>query len=161
MGTTFNLDSVDEALKEALKGPTYEEVHRILYGRSHPELEIPKEALAIAEKNNFDLRCYEITAEPEQLRAARNVRVAAIQFSIVLPTSAPVEEQRKAIHQKVATMIDAAAAAGANIVCMHELWSQHYASRDIKFRYLYEGTSLFSYAFRILYSRTSSLDRIC
>ncbi|KHJ99645.1 hydrolase, carbon-nitrogen family [Oesophagostomum dentatum] len=126
MASSFNLDSVDEALKE-LKGPVYDEVHRVLYGRSHPELEIPKEAKEIAEKNNFDLRGYVITAEPEQLRAPRKVRVAAIQFAIVLPTSAPVEEQRKAIHQKVAAMIDAAALAGANIVCMHELWTMPFA----------------------------------
>ncbi|EPB70486.1 hypothetical protein ANCCEY_10419 [Ancylostoma ceylanicum] len=126
MSSTFDFESVDEALK-AIQGPTYDEVHRILYGRRHAELEIPKEALEIASKNNFDMRAYEITAEPEQLRAPRKVRVAAIQFAIVLPTNAPIEEQRKAIHHKVATMIDAAAAAGANIVCMHELWTMPFA----------------------------------
>ncbi|CAJ0606417.1 unnamed protein product [Cylicocyclus nassatus] len=126
MSSPFTLDSVDEGLKE-LQGPVYEEVHRILYGRPHPELEVPKEAHDIAQKNKFDLKCYAITAEPEQLRAPRKVRVAAIQFATVLPTSGPVEEQRKAIHQKVATMIDAAAAAGANIVCMHELWTMPFA----------------------------------
>ncbi|KAK6738530.1 hypothetical protein RB195_020561 [Necator americanus] len=127
MSSPFDFDSVDAALKEALKGPAYEEVHRILYGRSHPELQIPKDALEIATKNNFDIRGYEITAEPEQLRAPRKVKVAAIQFSIVLPTNAPVEEQRKAIHQKVAHMIDAAVLAGANIICMHELWTMPFA----------------------------------
>ncbi|RCN38132.1 hydrolase, carbon-nitrogen family [Ancylostoma caninum] len=126
MSSTFDFESVDEALK-TIQGPTYDEVHRILYGRPHAELEISKEALEIASKNNFDMRAYEITAEPEQLRAPRKVRVAAIQFATVLPTTAPIEEQRKAIHHKVATMIDAAAAAGANIVCMHELWTMPFA----------------------------------
>ncbi|VDM74808.1 unnamed protein product [Strongylus vulgaris] len=156
MGSPFNLDSVDEALKEALQSPVYEEVHRILYGEPHPEIEVPKEALTIAEKNsfdlkcykiaaepeqeievpkealtiaeknNFELKCYKIAAEPEQLRAPRKVRVAAIQFSCALPASAPIEEQRAANHQKAATMIEAAAAAGANVVCMHEFWAMPY-----------------------------------
>lgn len=52
------------------------------------------------------------------------VRVACIQNSIVLPTTAPVEEQRNAIHKKVGGMVEAAAAAGANIVCMQETFSE-------------------------------------
>ncbi|KAK5984219.1 CN hydrolase domain-containing protein, partial [Trichostrongylus colubriformis] len=55
------------------------------------------------------------------------VRVAAIQFSIVLPTTAPVADQRRAIHLKAAKMIDAAVLAGANIICFHELWTMPFA----------------------------------
>ncbi|WKX93867.1 hypothetical protein Q1695_011269 [Nippostrongylus brasiliensis] len=127
MSSTFELNSVDDALKEALKSPAYDEVRRILYGREHGELEVPKEALDMAKKNDFDLKAYAITAKEEELRAPRKVRVAAIQFSIVLPTSAPVEEQRRAIHQKAARMVDAAVLAGANIICFHELWTMPFA----------------------------------
>ncbi|KAK6043513.1 hypothetical protein COOONC_18982, partial [Cooperia oncophora] len=117
MSSAFQLDSVDAALKEALKGPTYEEVRRILYGREHKEMEIPKEALDIATKNNFDLKAYEVLAKEEETRAPRKVRVAAIQFSIVLPTTARIEDQRRAIHNKASKMIDAAVLAGANMIC--------------------------------------------
>ncbi|VDM56596.1 unnamed protein product [Angiostrongylus costaricensis] len=149
MSSSFVLDSVDAALKEAMEGPEFDEVRRILYGSKHPELTVPNDALMIATKNNFDLRAYEITAQQEDLRAPRKlqslgrscqsphskqkfdecfqVRVAAIQFSIGAPTSAPVEEQRKANHCKAAKMIDAAAVAGANIVCFHELWPMPFA----------------------------------
>ncbi|PIO58777.1 hypothetical protein TELCIR_19780, partial [Teladorsagia circumcincta] len=71
MSSAFQLDSVDAALKEALKSPVYDEVYRVLYGREHKELEIPKEALAIAKKNNFDLKAYEVLAKEEELRAPR------------------------------------------------------------------------------------------
>lgn len=125
--STFQLDSVDAALKEALTGPALEEVQRIVYGRTPSELELPKEALVIASKNGFDLKGYEITAENEEMRAPRKVRVAAIQFSIVLPTNTSVEQQRKAIHRKAATMVEAAVLAGANIVCFHELWTMPFA----------------------------------
>ncbi|KAK6033331.1 hypothetical protein OSTOST_00468 [Ostertagia ostertagi] len=128
MSSAFQLDSVDEALKEALKSPVYDEVHRVLYGREHKELEIPKEALEIAKKNNFDLKAYEVLAKEEELRAPR--KPAIQKFSIlwrVLPTTAPIEEQRRAIHRKAATMVDAAVLAGANMICFHELWTMPFA----------------------------------
>ncbi|VDO88689.1 unnamed protein product [Heligmosomoides polygyrus] len=60
-------------------------------------------------------------------KATIQVRVAAIQFSIVLPTTAPVDEQRREIHRKAAKMVEAAALAGANIICFHELWTMPFA----------------------------------
>lgn len=127
MSSSFNLNSVDNALREAMKGPEFDEVWRILYGRKHSELAVSNDALIIATKNNFDLRAYEITALPEHLRPPRKVRVAAIQFSIGAPTTSPIDEQRKANYCKAAKMIDAAALAGANIVCFHELWPMPFA----------------------------------
>lgn len=52
------------------------------------------------------------------------VKVAAIQNQIVLPTTAPVCEQRHAIHDRVGTLIEAAAQGGAQIVCLQEAWSE-------------------------------------
>lgn len=68
--------------------------------------------------NSCHLAAYRIAAAPEQSRAPRVVRVAAIQNSIVLPTDAPIDEQRRAIHARVGRLIEMAAAAGAQIVCM-------------------------------------------
>ncbi|KAK6058546.1 hypothetical protein COOONC_03883 [Cooperia oncophora] len=55
------------------------------------------------------------------------VRVALIQNSIALPTTAPVDEQKKALHHKIGAMIEAAALAGANIVCLQETWMMPFA----------------------------------
>lgn len=49
--------------------------------------------------------------------------MAAIQNAIVLPTTAPVIEQREAIHKRVGSMIELAAKAGAQILCLQEAWS--------------------------------------
>lgn len=51
------------------------------------------------------------------------VKIAAIQNAIVLPTTAPVIEQREAIHKRVGSMIEVAGQAGAKIVCLQEAWS--------------------------------------
>ncbi|PIO70152.1 hydrolase, carbon-nitrogen family [Teladorsagia circumcincta] len=120
-------EGVDKALKSALKGKDYEETRRILYGRAYPELPIPEEAKQRAADGNFELQGYQVTAEPEQLRPPRIVRVAVIQNAIVLPTTAPVDEQKKALHYKIGLMIEAAAMAGANIVCLQETWMMPFA----------------------------------
>lgn len=50
--------------------------------------------------------------------------MAAIQHSIVLPTNAPIYEQKSKIFTKVKEMIDKAAELGANIICLPETWSK-------------------------------------
>ena len=81
-------------------------------------------AVRIATAQDFELKGFVFDADAEQLRPERRVRVAVIQHSIVLPTSAPIREQRHAIHQKVASMVEAAHLAGANVVCLQEAWSE-------------------------------------
>ena len=61
----------------------------------------------------------------EQLRPPRIVRVAVIQNSLVLPTTAPIQDQRAALHDKITKYIEHAAACGVNIICMQELWSKY------------------------------------
>merc|ERR1719259_1414218 len=63
----------------------------------------------------------------ENLRAKRIVRVAAIQNAIVAPTTAPITEQRKAIHDRISTMIAAAASCNVNIICLQEAWTMPFA----------------------------------
>ncbi|KIH58815.1 hydrolase, carbon-nitrogen family, partial [Ancylostoma duodenale] len=120
-------ESVEASLKSHLQGKDYDEVRRILYGRAYPELKIPADARQMAEKGGYEIQGYEISAQPEQLRAPRKVRVACIQNSIVLPTTAPIEEQKNAIHKKVGGMVEAAALAGANIVCLQETFMMPFA----------------------------------
>uniref|UniRef100_A0A914P1X2 CN hydrolase domain-containing protein n=1 Tax=Panagrolaimus davidi TaxID=227884 RepID=A0A914P1X2_9BILA len=66
-------------------------------------------------------------AQVEQCRRPRKVRIAGIQNKIVLPTTAPVPEQRDAIFRRVGQMIEAAALAGANIIGLQEAWTMPFA----------------------------------
>ncbi|KAJ1369527.1 hypothetical protein KIN20_031011 [Parelaphostrongylus tenuis] len=118
MSAQKEFDGIETILKESLEDRHYEEICRILYGRAYPELELSQEAISCAANGKFELKAYSVSAQPEQLRAPRKVRVAAIQNSIVLATTAPVREQRRALHEKIAAMIEAAALAGANILCL-------------------------------------------
>jgi beta-ureidopropionase len=103
------------------------EVKRILYGREVPALPISEGAAALAEKNDFEIKAFQIDAAAEQLRKPRIVRIGAIQNSIVLPTTAPFADQYAAIEKKIEIMIDAAADMGVNIVCLQEAWTMPFA----------------------------------
>lgn len=50
--------------------------------------------------------------------------MAAVQNSIVLPTTEKVGAQRDAIHKKIEKIIKAAAASNVNVLCMQEAWSK-------------------------------------
>lgn len=89
-------------------------------------LQIPVEATNIAAENDFEIKGYRFTAKTEQIRKPRLVRVGAIQNSIVLPTTEPIDKQREAIWKKITTIIKAAAAAGVNVLCMQEAWSKYF-----------------------------------
>ncbi len=43
------------------------------------------------------------------------------------PTDAPFAAQRAAIHARVASLLDAAGAAGATLVCLQEAWHMPFA----------------------------------
>uniref|UniRef100_A0A915DVX1 Major facilitator superfamily (MFS) profile domain-containing protein n=1 Tax=Ditylenchus dipsaci TaxID=166011 RepID=A0A915DVX1_9BILA len=110
-----------------LSDAAMEEAIRLLYGKRLPQLAFDKSLLEFTRENDFDLQGYCINAQPEQCRDPRKVTVAAIQNQIVLPTSAPINEQRHAIHQRVGLMIETAARAGAQIICMQEAWTMPFA----------------------------------
>jgi beta-ureidopropionase len=50
-------------------------------------------------------------------------QIAAVQHSIVLPTTEPIIAQRQAIFNKIAKLIEAAAASNVNIICLAETWN--------------------------------------
>lgn len=58
-------------------------------------------------------------------------QVAAVQHSIVKPTTDKVSVQRDAIIEKVAKIIKAAAASKVNVICLQEAWSKSSSVIDI------------------------------
>uniref|UniRef100_A0A915EQL8 CN hydrolase domain-containing protein n=1 Tax=Ditylenchus dipsaci TaxID=166011 RepID=A0A915EQL8_9BILA len=134
-----------------LSDAAMEEAIRLLYGKRLPQLAFDKSLLEFTRENDFDLQGYCINAQPEQCRDPRKLKsefgsssahqgapLVKIQVvlpgnsssytkQIVLPTSAPINEQRHAIHQRVGLMIETAARAGAQIICMQEAWTMPFA----------------------------------
>jgi len=108
-------------------GEDLNEIRRLLYGKPIKSLTLPREALQIASKENFQLIGYGFEAAPESVRAPRKVRIAAVQNQIVLPTTAPINEQRTALHRRIEKMIEAAAMADTKIICFQEAWTMPFA----------------------------------
>ncbi|XP_055838698.1 beta-ureidopropionase [Episyrphus balteatus] len=124
----FDLKSLEDSLAKHIPENELKEVKRIIYGRSDDhELEIPANAKKISEENNFEIKAFSFPAKKEDLRQSRLVRIGAIQNSIVLPTTDPIEKQRKAIYDKVVTIIKAAGEAGVNVLCTQEAWTMPFA----------------------------------
>ena len=42
----------------------------------------------------------------------------------MLPTTAPVSEQRDALFRRVGEMVEAAGRSGVNVLCLQEAWSE-------------------------------------
>lgn len=61
------------------------------------------------------------------------MRVGIIQHQIVLPTSAPIAEQRNAIFKKIGKIISLAAEANVNIVCLQEAWCKTIFCKILKY----------------------------
>eukprot|EP00123_Amoebidium_parasiticum_P001227 comp12270_c0_seq1/m.7092 comp12270_c0_seq1/g.7092 ORF comp12270_c0_seq1/g.7092 comp12270_c0_seq1/m.7092 type:complete len:389 (-) comp12270_c0_seq1:501-1667(-) len=98
-----------------------------MYGAGSPELTVPAEAEKLAEAEGFELRAYQFTAASESTRALRKVRIGAVQNKIVLPTTAPVADQMNALHERITTMVKAAALSGVNVICFQEAWVMPFA----------------------------------
>lgn len=114
------------------------------------ELEIHAKTLDLAKEHNFEVRAFSFDAKTEELRSPRIVRVslrpnvvrvflnyslhinkhntivqvAAVQHSIVKPTTDKIQVQRDAIFEKIAEIVRAAAASDVNILCLQEAWSK-------------------------------------
>ena len=81
--------------------------------------------LEYANNKDFEVKGFIFKAEQEQLRPPKIVKIGIIQNQIVLPTTAPVFDQRNAIHNRIAEIISAAHSCGVNIICMQEAWSMY------------------------------------
>ncbi len=80
----------------------------------------------MANNKSFEIKGFVINAQNEELRKPRIVRIGIIQNKIVLPTTAPLADQRNAIHKRIADIISAAALSQVNIVCFQEAWSESF-----------------------------------
>jgi beta-ureidopropionase len=118
--------SVEESLA-LLPESHQQEMKRILYGTNAVEMDVVDSAKELAEAHNFQVKAYKVSAAPEELREPRIVRIAGIQNSVVLPTTASVKDQRDAIWAKVQKMLDAAGSMKVNVVCLQEAWTMPFA----------------------------------
>ena len=127
MASHNQIESVESVLNQHLPPGEKEQVLSILYGKETPPLNLPKAVLSIGESNDFEIKGYRFTAAEEQLRSPRIVRVGLIQNHIVLPTDRSIKEQRDAIHQRISTIVKAAAEGQVNILCFQEAWTMPFA----------------------------------
>jgi len=119
---------MDEFISKSLT--TEEEiknVHRIYYGGDPIVLDLNPEATKLAESLNVDFKSYRLPSLDEQLREPTIVRIGAIQNAIVLPTDAPLQQQRDALHKRIGDILELASKSGVNIVCLQECWTMPFA----------------------------------
>jgi len=114
--------SLEDCLDKHIPPKELSEVKRILYGRELEKLEFPKSAHQDAVEKNFELAGYKVQASKEELRAPKIIRVGLVQNQVTVPTTAPIEEQRQALHDRIASIVEVGAQCGVNIVCFQELW---------------------------------------
>ncbi|GAB4853331.1 Beta-ureidopropionase [Ancistrocladus abbreviatus] len=130
-GSICGFESLQELLRASLKPELFQEVRRLLLGlncgRPLDCLTLPEPATKLSLDHDFDLQAYCFHADKESLREPRIVRVGLIQNSIVLPTTVPFLNQRRAIFQRLRPIIDVAGTSGVNILCLQEAWTMPFA----------------------------------
>lgn len=57
------------------------------------------------------------------MRPRRAVKVGAVQNHIVLETTKPVQEQKRAIMARIKQIIELAALEGVNVLGLQEIWT--------------------------------------
>ena len=90
-------------------------------------LPVPSAAQAIANKHDFDVTISQFKASPEDARDPRVVRFGVTQNSISVPTDAPIQEQIESLWDIHENFVEAAAAAGTNVLCFQEAWTMPFA----------------------------------
>lgn len=88
------------------------------------DLELHSEALQLAKERDMELRASKFPCAKEQTRAPRLVRVGLVQHRMPRPAHEPIEQQRQAAHHRVEQMLEVAALAKVNVVCLEEIWSK-------------------------------------
>ncbi|KAG5526101.1 hypothetical protein RHGRI_032409 [Rhododendron griersonianum] len=130
-GSIAGFESLHRLLCASLSPQVFQEVKRLLLGlncgRAVEPINLPDPAKALSAKHDFDLQAFCFHADKEVLRGPQTVRVGLIQNSIALPTTAPFLDQKRAIFEKLRPIIDAAGAAGVNILCLQEAWTMPFA----------------------------------
>lgn len=124
MSAPEQYDNVYDLIEKSVAPEHLAAVQKCLFGGVTQDIPIAADAQEIATKGDFEIRSFALPrARAEERRAPRVVRVAAIQHPIYESTSDSILKQYKSIEQHVERMIDAAAAQGANIICLQEAWT--------------------------------------
>lgn len=112
-------------------------------------MKINENSKKIADENGFEVKSYKFEALKEDLRKPRIVKIGAVQNSIVLSTSEPINTQRDAIFEKIGKLVDAASSENVNVLCLQEAWSKKTCLKAVKILIFL----VFSNAVCILYQR--------
>jgi beta-ureidopropionase len=121
--TPFVFDSVDASLEKHLPPEDLAEVKRVLYGNPTEPLPVSDEAAAFAEKNKFELKAVKMPCPAMETMKPRPVRIGLMQNEIVLPTTAPLQDQYEAIKERTGVLVEGAAKMGVNVLCLQEAWT--------------------------------------
>ena len=120
-------ETLEDMLRTRLPPEEFADAMRVMQGSNMGAavrtLDVPAEVTAAADVGDFDLKAYQFLGAREQMRHDRVTRLGLVQNKIVLPTDAPVEDQREALWKRCCEMIDAAGAAGVNVLCLQEAWT--------------------------------------
>ncbi|RDD40700.1 Beta-ureidopropionase [Trichoplax sp. H2] len=119
--------SLESLLEKNLQGRDLDEAKRILYGSGFSALTLPETASREATDLDFELKGYKISAQAEETRPPRIVRIGLVQNKIHLPTTASIVEQREALHQRISQITKVAADCGVNVICYQEAWNMPFA----------------------------------
>jgi beta-ureidopropionase len=123
--------SVEKTLRDNLSDGDRANVERVLYGLNQGQpvssLPVPESARKMAEKGDFDIEIHKFGAASEEEREPRLTRFGVTQCSILEPTTAPVDVQYEALRDRHEEMVEAAAAAGCNVLCFQEAWTMPFA----------------------------------
>ncbi|KAI5062514.1 hypothetical protein GOP47_0023053 [Adiantum capillus-veneris] len=130
-GSLLGFPSLHHLLAAHLPPAALKEASRLLRGYNGgdlvPALQLPECIISMSKDFKFDVQGYSFKARREEMRSPRVVRTAVIQNKIVLPTTEPFLDQKRAIMNRVECMIDAAAKASVNILCLQEAWTMPFA----------------------------------
>jgi beta-ureidopropionase len=120
-------ETLEDMLRTRLPPEEFADAMRVMQGSNMGaavrSLDVPPECTAAADAGDFDLKAYQFLGAREQMRPDRVTRLGLVQNKIVLPTDAPVEDQRESLWKRCCEMIDAAGAAGVNVCCLQEAWT--------------------------------------
>ena len=122
--------SVENSIRTHIPEPEQNSVKQILYGLNQGKvvepIAVPAEAKKLADKGNFDIAIHKFGAA-DDVRKPRVVRFGVTQNKIYAPTDAPIEEQYQALEDRHEEFVEAAAAAGTNVLCFQEAWTMPFA----------------------------------
>lgn len=127
MAALGQTESIEKILNEFLPPDQLKEVTRLLYGKVLRPFNVPKEAGQLAKDKEFEIQGYIFDAASESTRSPNIVRIGGIQNKIVLPTTAPVQDQRDALFKRISDIISCAALCGVNVLCLQEAWTMPFA----------------------------------